>query len=107
MKKASLLNTAKHSRGKGIDPASLYQWSKHISDRTTHIAEAMVVVVRFVDDQWQLKQCVARLMLLAKSCTGEEVANQLIVCLFTKLRRSATMRDRATCSTLHAFHCFS
>ena len=52
-----------------------------IFDGTTHVCEAMVVVIRFLDDQWQIKQRVARLMLLAKSPTGEEVARQLIVCL--------------------------
>ena len=52
-----------------------------IFDGTTHVCEAMVVVIRFVDDQWQTKQRVAQLMLLAKSPTGEEVARQLIVYL--------------------------
>ena len=61
---------------------------KHLSvifDGTTHVCEAMVVVVRFIDEQWQPRQRVARLMLLAKSPTGEEVARQLIICLSTEL----------------------
>ena len=43
---------------------------KHISvcyDGTTHVAEAFVTVIRYVDDDWAVKQRVARLMLLAKS----------------------------------------
>ena len=41
----------------------------------THICEAMIIVVCFVDDNWHLQQQVVRLMLLAtKSRTGEELA---------------------------------
>ena len=35
-------------------------------------------VLRFVDNDWTIQQRVCRLMLLAKSMTGEEVARQLI-----------------------------
>lgn len=52
-----------------------------IFDGTIHVSEAMVVVIRFVGDQRQIKQHVARLMLLAKSPTGEDVSRQLIVYL--------------------------
>ena len=44
-----------------------------IFDGTTQVAEAMVVVVQFVDEQWKIQQRVVRLMLLAKSLTGKEV----------------------------------
>ena len=72
-----------------------------IFDGTTHVAEAMVIVVRYVDDEWQIHQRVVRLMLLAKSLTGEEVARQLISTLSTELGIPshlliATMRDRAS-----------
>ena len=58
----------------------------------------LAVVLRFVDNQWQIKQRLVRLMLLAKSLTGEEVARQLIVILSTELgvksdRLVAAMRD--------------
>ena len=36
-------------------------------------------------DDWQLKQCVGRLKLLAKSMMGEEVDEQIIVVLSTEL----------------------
>ena len=67
----------------------------------THICEAMVVVLRYVDDDWQIKQQVCRLMLVAKSMTGEEVARQLIATLSTELSIPANhvvtfMRDRAS-----------
>ena len=55
---------------------------KHVSfifDGTTHVSEAMVIVLRYVNDEWVIKQNVARLMLLAKSLHGEEVARQIII----------------------------
>ena len=50
---------------------------------TTHVCEALVIVLRFVDEKWNLQQRVVQLMLLAKSISGEELARQLIVCLST------------------------
>ena len=72
-----------------------------IFDGTTHVCEAMVVVLRYVDDDWQIKQQVCRLMLVAKSMTGEEVARQLIAALSTELSIPANlvvafMRDQAS-----------
>ena len=60
----------------------------------------MAVVLRFVDSQWKIQQRLVRLMLLAKSMTGEEVARELIVVLSTGLgigpnKLIAAMRDRA------------
>ena len=49
-----------------------------IFDGTTHVAEAMVIVVRYINDEWEICQKVARLMLVAHSMTGDEVARQLI-----------------------------
>ena len=45
-----------------------------IFDGTTHVSEAFVVVLRYLTDDWELKQCVGRLKLLAKTMTGEEIA---------------------------------
>ena len=72
-----------------------------IFDGTTHVCEAMVVVLRYMDDDWQIKQRVCRLMLLAKSMTDEEVARQLVTSLSTELSIPANhvvafMRDRAS-----------
>ena len=50
-----------------------------IFDGTTHVCEAFVVVLRYLTDDWELKQCVGRLKLLAKTMTGEEIAQQIIV----------------------------
>lgn len=46
-------------------------------DGPTHLGEAMAVVLRFVDSEWQIQQRLVRLMLLAKSLKGEEVAREL------------------------------
>lgn len=65
------------------------------------VCEAFVIVLRYLTDDWELKQCVGRLKLLAKSMTGEEVAQQIIVVLSTELGIPpqsivAAMRDRAS-----------
>ena len=75
-----------------------------IFDGTTHVAEAFVLVLRFVDD-WVVKQRVGRLMLLAKSLKGEEVARLLVQALSTELGISsnliiAAMRDTASVNSV-------
>ena len=72
-----------------------------ILDGTTHVCEAFVIVLRYLMDDWELKQCVGRLKLLVKSMMGEEVAQQIIVVLSTELGIPpqsivAAMRDRAS-----------
>ena len=72
-----------------------------IFDGTTHVAEAMVIVLRFVDDNWQIQQRVCRLLLLSKSMTGEELARQIISVLSTELSIPSSLviaasRDRAS-----------
>ena len=46
-----------------------------IFNGTTHVCEALVIILRFVDDRYQIQQRTVRVMLLAKSLTGEEVAH--------------------------------
>lgn len=72
-----------------------------IFDGTTHVCEAFVVVLRYLTDDWELKQCVGQLKLLAKSMTGDELAQQIVVVLSTELGIAphcivAAMRDRAS-----------
>ena len=72
-----------------------------IFDGTTHVCEAMVLVVRYISDAWEIQQRVCRMMLLAKSMTGEEVSRQIITALSTELGIPshlvvAAMRDRAS-----------
>ena len=61
------------------------QVSVFLMGLTAHVCEALVIVLRFVDEKWNFQQRVVRLMLLAKSLSGEELARQLIVCLSTEL----------------------
>ena len=63
------------------------------------------VVLRYVDDNWDIKQKVCHLMLLAKSLSGEEVARQLITAISTELSIPsnlviAFMRDRASVNSV-------
>ena len=72
-----------------------------IFDGTTHVCEAFVVVLCYLIDDLELKQCVGQLKLLAKTMTGEEIAQQVIVILSTEFGISsnlivAAMRDRAS-----------
>ena len=77
---------------------------KHISviyDRTTRLGEAMVVLVRYVSDNWELKQRLLRVQMLEKSMAGEEVARVMIDVLSVgysvfSSTLLATMRDRAS-----------
>ena len=72
-----------------------------IFDGTTHVCEAFVIVLHYLTDYSELKQCVGRLKLLAKTMTGEEIAQQIIVILSTEFGIFsnlivAAMRDRAS-----------
>lgn len=78
--------------------------NKHASiifDGTTHVCEALVINLRYVSNEWIIKQSVCRLILLAKSMTGEEVARHIIMVLFTELgvplqMPVASMHDQAS-----------
>ena len=55
-----------------------------IFDGTTHVYKAFVVVLHYLTDDWELKQCVGWLKLLAKTMTGEEIVEQIVVILSTE-----------------------
>ena len=72
-----------------------------IFDGTTHVCETMVLVLRFMDKDWCIQQKVARLLLVAKSMTGEELARELVRNLSTELeitdkRLLASIHDRVS-----------
>lgn len=52
-----------------------------ICDGTTCLGEVLSIVLHFVSEDFEIKQCLIRLQLLAKSLTGEEIARELITCL--------------------------
>ena len=45
-----------------------------IIDGMTRLGEAMAIVVRYVDEEWNIQQRLICLKLLQKSMTGEEIA---------------------------------
>ena len=72
-----------------------------IFDGTTHVCEAMVMVLCFIDDQWSIQQRVGSLKLLAKSVSGEEVAQQIVSVISQEFGSPssfviAASRDRAS-----------
>ena len=72
-----------------------------IFDGTTHVAEALNIILRFVSDDWKIEQRLVKFSLVAKSMTGEKLAQQLLSCLSTNLGINsalllAAMRDRAS-----------
>ena len=69
-----------------------------IFDGTTRLGEVLVIVVRFLDDNWSLQQHLLQVQMLAKSMKGEEVARELINTLSVTYgsRLLATMRDRCS-----------
>ena len=49
-----------------------------IFDGTCHLGEALCIVVRYVKDEFSVKQRLVELKMLQKSLTGEEIARELI-----------------------------
>ena len=77
-----------------------------IFDGTTHVAEAMAIVVRYVSRDWKITQRLVRALLVTKTMCGEEVARELIATLSINLGVAsghllAAMRDRSH-SGMHA-----
>ena len=72
-----------------------------IFDGTTRLGEALAIVVSFVTADWEVKQRLVRLQLLAKSLKGEELAREIIMVLaqhYNVQNNSlcASMRDGAS-----------
>ena len=72
-----------------------------IFDGSTRQGEAIVIVVRFVDDDWNMIQRQIRIDICAKSVTGDHLAQVLNECLCMEydvrgLSLIATMRDGAS-----------
>lgn len=71
-----------------------------IFDGTCHLGEALCIVVRYITDQFSIKQRLIALKMLQKSLTGEEIARELISTLSVDYQVTPTgllgcMRDRA------------
>jgi len=74
--------------------------NKHVGvifDETTHVCEAIAIVLRFISDLFTVEQRLVRIQLFAKSLTEEEVARVLSTSLgITSHYVVTTMRDRAS-----------
>ena len=57
---------------------SLVDGCSVIFDGTTRLGEALAIIVRFVDDEWNVQQRLIRLQVLAKSLKVNELAQCLI-----------------------------
>ena len=67
----------------------------------THLGEALIIIVRYITKEWKLEQQLVRLQMLAKSLTGEELAQELISVLsvtysIVPTLVVAAMRDRSS-----------
>eukprot|EP00117_Sycon_ciliatum_P044720 scpid58860/ scgid0871/ len=76
-----------------------------IFDGTTHLGEALAIIIRFVDSSWSNQQRLVRLHVLAKSLKGTELARELITCLSTFFqvphdKTVAFVRDGAAVNTV-------
>ncbi len=68
---------------------------------TSRLGEALAVLLRFMDDEFNLQQRLIRVQMLSKSLTGEEIARELLTVLSVTYgihpnNLLAAMRDRAS-----------
>ena len=52
-----------------------------ICDGSTRLGEAIVIIVRFVDDNWSIAQLLIQIDICAKSVNAQELAHVLNGCL--------------------------
>ena len=81
------------------------KWLSDIFDGTSHCGEALAILVRYIDDSWNIQQRLLCIRLLTKSLTGEEVAHNLIQVLsvnysITSDHLIAAMRNRASVNSV-------
>ena len=72
-----------------------------IFDGSTRLGEALAIIVRFIDKDWNIQQRLLKLEILAKSMNAEELAQRLIQCLAVEYVMQpnhllAAMRDGAS-----------
>ena len=71
-----------------------------IFDGTTLLGEAIAIILRYVDESWEIQQRLMRLDIVEKSVTAPQLAQVLHQCLFTRFQFRgeevlAVMRDGA------------
>ena len=67
-----------------------------IFDGTTRLGEALVIVVRFITADWEIKQRLVRLQLIAKSLKGDELAREII----TVLAQQYNVQNSSLCAAM-------
>ena len=67
-----------------------------ISDGTTRLGEALAIVVRFITADWEIKQRLVRLQLIAKSLKGDELACKII----TVLAQQYNVQNSSLCAAM-------
>ena len=67
-----------------------------IYDGTTRLGEALVIVVRFITADWEIKQRLVRLHLIAKSLKGDELAREII----TVLAQQYNVQNSSLCAAM-------
>lgn len=88
----------------GLAEAGAATSSRHYSvifDGSTRQGEAIAIILRFVNDNWEIVQRLVRIDIVAKSVTGNQLSQVLLECLFTDLQLRgqqvlAMMRDGAS-----------
>ena len=70
-----------------------------IFDGTCRLGEALCLVIRYISNDWAIKQRLISLKMLQKSLTGEDIAREVIPTLFIDYHATPTalltcMRDR-------------
>ena len=75
-----------------------------IFDGTSRLGEALAIVVRYIKEDWQIKQCLICMQMLAKSLNGEELARELMSVFSVTFSIATTqllacMRDRSSVNT--------
>ena len=67
-----------------------------IFDGTTRLGEALAIVVRFITADWEIKQRLVRLQLIAKSLKGDELAREII----TVLAQQYNVQNSSLCGAM-------
>ena len=85
-----------------------------IFDGSTRLGEALAIIVRFIDKDWNIQQRLLKLEILAKSMNAEELAQRLIQCLAVEygtqpnhllvaMRDGASVNEAGLCQVMFFF----
>ena len=52
-------------------------------DGSSHLGEALVILLRFISDGWEIVQRLIRLCVVGKSLNAQQLAREVVTCLAT------------------------